>query len=182
MTAAQSVAAATIVGVSAICVWLLSTALSPSRPVDGDRPNRLAISSIDLATGSQDAVFSARDLVPGDSASAAITVVNSGAETLRYAIHGGRVSAGSPALAAALILTVRAVGSSCPAFDGDLLYEGSPDALAAGDGVGGRLLPAATAEILCFRASLALDAGNDLQGLTTTVVVSFDASIETASP
>jgi hypothetical protein len=181
MTAAQGLAAAAIVGLTAVCVWLVSNAPSPSRPADGHRPNRLAISSIDLATGSQDAMFSASDLVPGGAASAAITVVNSSAETMRYAIRGG-VPAGSTDLAAALTLAVRTVGSSCTAFDGDLLYEGSLDGLAFAVRNGGRLLPAATAEILCFRTSLAHDAGNQLQGLATTVVLSFDSSIETATP
>ncbi len=46
---------------------------------------------------------------------------------------------------------------------------------------GGRVRPAATAEMLCFRATLAQDAGNDLHGPTTTVVWSFDAGIERAN-
>jgi hypothetical protein len=182
VTAAQGLTVATIVGATAICVGLVSNAMSTTRPVDGDTPNRLTISSIDLATGSQNAAFSARDMVPGGSASAAITVVNSSADSLRYAIRGGEVSAGSEALGAAVRLTVRAVGSSCTAFDGEVLYEGSVDALAFGEDDGGRILLAATAEILCFRATLAEDAGNDLQGLAATVLLAFDSSIETATP
>ena len=84
-------------------------------------------------------------------------------------------------LAAELLFTVRTVGSSCADFDGTSLFEGPLDEASFGMDGSGRPLPAATAEILCFRAALPLDAANAVQGAATTVTLSFRADSPAAA-
>ncbi|MDQ2966217.1 MAG: hypothetical protein M3R57_10255, partial [Chloroflexota bacterium] len=82
----------------------------------------------------------------------------------------------------ALVLTVRTIGASCADRNGMTLFDGPLDEAAFGLQDNGRLLPAATAEILCFRVALPLDADNGLQGMTTTVTLSFGAKWQAAVP
>jgi hypothetical protein len=81
-----------------------------------------------------------------------------------------------------LLLTVKSVGSSCAAFDGETLYDGTLDAATIASADAGRSLPAASAEILCFRAFLPEDTGNDAQGGATTVTLAFAASDPASTP
>ena len=165
-----------IVGLSAISLAFGWNAISSEAgtPEAADKA-RFEVSSLDLSVGTRDTIMSARSMVPGDEVIAAVTVVNSGRQPLAYVMDRGVVSEGGTALAAALVLTIKTIGSSCTDFDGATLFEGPLDhALLDGDGAG-RSLPAATAEILCFRAALPSDADNSLQGAATTVTFSFGA-------
>ena len=136
---------------------------------------QLQIATLDVSAGPGIAIVTAQDMAPGDVASAVFTVTNSSRTSFTYAMNHGAVSADGAPLGAALRLTIRAVGSSCADFDGSVLYTGPFDEAAFGDGSAGRELGAASADILCFRAELPIDAGNELQGTTSTVRLSFAA-------
>jgi hypothetical protein len=139
----------------------------------GDDPTRIETSSIDVATGSGNATLSATNMAPGDTVAAAITISNSSREPMTYGMRLGLVSVGGAALAAALMLTIRTAGTSCADFDGEILFDGPLDKATIASVGSGRRLAAATAEILCFRASLGAGTGNALQNATTTVVLTF---------
>ena len=163
-----------LVVLAAVSVGLgWNTMTSTPRVTEGGAAGRLEISSIDLASGTQDSVFSALGMVPGDEVTAAVTVVNSGPQALTYAMTTGVTPPAGAALSAALILTIRTIGSSCADFDGTVLFDGPLDEAGFGSQTDGRPLPAATAEILCFRATLPRDASNDLQGMATTIPLYF---------
>jgi hypothetical protein len=155
--------------------------VSNSRAADTGDGNRLEISSIDLTSGPRDSIFSARGMVPGDTAQATITLANPGRQPMSYTMHRGPVSPGGSALAAALIVTVKTAGSSCADFDGITLYDGPLLEAGFGSEGIGRLLPAASAEILCFHAVLPRSAGNALQGQSATVTLTFGASWQGAA-
>lgn len=173
----------TIVGLAILCLGLGANAImSGSRLAGGDDLRRLAISSIDLSTGTRDAILSARGMVPGDAVTAAVTVANSGRQPMAYAMSHGLVSAHGAALSAALVLTIKTIGSSCADDNGTTLFDGPLDEAAFGTEGNRRPLPAATAEILCFRVALPADADDGLQGGATTVPLSFGASSQAAIP
>lgn len=157
----------TVVGLVLVLPW---------RPTDATNARPFEISSIDLTTGVHDATLSTHGMLPGDAVTAAVTVANSGRQPITYTMSRGQVSTSGDALSAALILTVKAIGSSCADFDGTTLFNGPLDQAAFGKEGGGRSLPAATAEILCLRAVLPLDADNGLQGAAATVTLSFGAT------
>lgn len=183
MTRRRRLAALTIVGLTGVGLGLASNAvMSGSRPASVDAPGGLEISSIDLTTGTRGAVLSARDMVPGGEVTAAVTVANSGRQPLTYSMRRDHVSAEGDALSAALVLTIRTIGSSCADFDGTTLFAGPLDEAAFGRAGDDRRLPGATAEILCFRAALPLESDNRLQGATTTVSLWFDARLQGAVP
>ena len=170
-----------MLGLGVLCLGLAYNAIiSRSQPVDGRDQPRLDTSSIGLTTGTGNATLSAHDMAPGDAVTAPMTIANSGRQPMTYAMSPGLVSAGGAALAAALVLTVKTVGSSCDDFDGTTLFDGPLNKAAFGSEGNGRLLPAATADILCFRAELPLDAGDALQGAATTIALSFSASSQAA--
>jgi len=180
MTRERQLAALAILGLGVVCLGLGYDAISRSGSADGGDPARLETASIELTTGTGDATLSARGMAPGDGVTAAITVANSGRRPMTYAMSRGLVSAGGAALAAALILTIKTVGSSCADFDGTTLFDGPLDEAAFGTETNGRPLPGATAEILCFRATLPFDTGNALQGAATTVTLAFSAGSQAA--
>ena len=183
MTRRHRLMASTIVALAAICVALGWNAFrSGALPVDAGDRSRFESASLDLTTtGALDAVISADDMVPGDTVTAAVTITNSGPTPMTYGMRRVGVTADGAMLAAELVFTVRTVGSSCADFDGTSLFDGPLDAAAFGIDGDGRLLPAATAEILCFRAALPLDAANSLQGAATTVTLSFAADSPAAT-
>jgi hypothetical protein len=140
----------------------------------------LAISSLDLGSGTRVATLSAHNMAPGDRVTTALTVVNSSDRPVSYAMRAELGPADGAPLAAALILTIKTVGSSCARFDGTTLFGGSLAEAAVGREGGGRPLLAATAEILCFRTELPADTGNALQLTATTVTLTFDAPAQEA--
>lgn len=171
-----------IVGLMVVSLGFGSDAtVSGSLAADNTSEGQLfQVSSIDLTNGPGDAAFSARGLVPGDTVRASITLSNPGRDPMSYTMSHGPVSADGIALAAALILTIKTVGSSCIDYDGITLYDGPLDQASFGSEGIGRLLPAATAEILCFRAVLPKDAGNDLQGRAASITLTFGAAWQAA--
>jgi hypothetical protein len=185
MTGRGRVAVFTIVGLAVVCVgqaFMLMTIEPSSSPDDPGEPSRLDIASIDLATGGRDGTLSARDMVPGDVVSGAVTVANSGNRPLTYAMSQTVAPADGADLAAALNVTIKAIGSSCADFDGAILYDGPLDEAAIGSEASGRSLPAATAQILCFRVELPIESDDALQQTATMVTLSFRTSRQAAVP
>jgi hypothetical protein len=181
MTRELRLAPITIVGLTVVSVGLAWYAfMSGSVPADRDEPPGLDASSIDLATGTREGTISAYGMVPGDAITAAVTVANSGREPMTYVMRRGLISAGGTQLASALVLTIKTVGSSCADFDGTTLFDGPLDEAAFGSEGTGHPLPAATAEILCFRVALPADTPDALQGAATTVALSFRGSSQAA--
>jgi hypothetical protein len=182
MTRRHGISASAIVALAAICVALGWYAFrSGALPADADERGRFETASLDLTTGPLDAVVSAHNMIPGDTVTAALTITNSGPTPMTYGMRRGGVTAGGATLAAELVFTVKTVGSSCADFDGTSLFEGPLDEAAFGIDGDGRPLPAATAEILCFRAALPLDAANAIQGTATAVTLSFTADSQAAA-
>lgn len=161
-------------GIVGLGVAYSAITAQPRRPL-GDHPVAIGTAAIELTTGTGTATLSAANMAPGDVVSTAITITNSGREAMAYGMSAGDISTGSKALATALILTVRTVGSSCADFDGTVLFEGPLGAAAFGNDGDSRPLAGATAEILCFRASLPVDIGDALQGAAMSVTLMFGA-------
>jgi hypothetical protein len=182
MTRGRRPSASTIV-LTAVSLGLGANAImSGTRPSDLGVERRLEVSTIDLNTGSRDATLSARGMVPGDAVTAAVTVANSGRQPVSYGMSHGLVATDGAALSAALVLTIKTSGSSCADFDGATLFDGSlAEATFGGEG-DGRPLPAATAEILCFRAALPRGADNRLQDGATTITLTFSSTLQAANP
>ena len=183
MTTGQRVAGATILAVLAACLWLAwNTFKSPVRPsVGGDRGS-LAITSVDLSDGARDVVLSARAMIPGDEATVAVAIVNSGSEAMTYSMTSGLAAPSDASLSTALLLVVRSVGSSCAVFDGEILYDGTLDEAAIASADAGRSLAAASAEVLCFRSVLPGDTGNEAQGREATITLAFTTSDGAVTP
>ena len=135
-----------------------------------------ASGTIDIVS-SPDFDLSVPALMPGDSATAALTIANSGSGAFRYAM-----TADAPGvLGGALTLTVKTLGTSCAAFDGTavsgptILDNASFGSPTTGNDAGDRPLAAGANEVLCFRVTLPQGSGNALQGQTTTATFTFDA-------
>ncbi len=135
---------------------------------------------IDLALGSPSFVFRVTGLLPGTSVDADVVLLNRGAGALRYAVTASTTNDDRKGLAAAIILVIRASGGGCRAFDGDLLYDGPLTGAvvgrpAPGADRGDRTFRPGAAETLCLRATLPIDAGNDLQDTSTGLRLTFVA-------
>jgi hypothetical protein len=181
MSRSRLIAIPTIVGLAAVFVALGGNAVAACSPPATVEAPLLQISSLDLAVGTRKAILSATNTVPGDETTAAVTVVNSSDRAMTYTMTRGDVTAGGAALSAALVLTIRTIGTSCADRDGSVLFDGPLDEAAIGSAEDARPLAAATAEILCFRATLPLDADDGYQGLATSVALTFSASRPEAS-
>lgn len=180
MTRERRLALLAILGLGVLFLGLAYDAISRPRSADPGDPARFEAASIELSSGTGGGTLSARGMAPGDAVTAAITVSNSGRRPMTYGMSLGPVPAGGAALAAALVLTIKTVGSSCADFDGATLFDGPLNEAAFGSAAIGRPLPAATAEILCFRTTLPFATGNALQGSATTVTLTFNAGWQTA--
>lgn len=143
---------------------------------------QLRVATLDISAGPGDTILSAQGMAPGDVAIGVFTVTNSSRTSFKYAMLHGPISAESSALATALRLTIKTVGSSCADFDGSILYAGPLGGAAFGDGPRARDLAGATAEILCFRAELPIGTGNGLQGTAAVVHLSFMGRRDGATP
>jgi hypothetical protein len=181
MTRGRGLLVFTVVGMAVIGAGLGSKSIiARLRSEERGEPGRLGTTSIDLAAGAGQATLSAHDMGPGDTTAAAITMSNSGARPITYAMSHDPVPADGLALAAALRLTVKTAGTSCADFDGTTLFDGSLDEAAFGGDENGRPLPAATAEILCFRVTLPSEAGNRFQAATAIVTLTFGSTLQGA--
>jgi len=128
-------------------------------------------------TASPTVPFTVTDMVPGDTVTQALTILNDGTADLRWSLS----SVATNPLGDTLTLTVREVGTSCAVFDGAVVLAATAlDGASIGDETpgghaGDRSLVAGDDEVLCFRVSLPLATGNALQGATSNATFTFDA-------
>ena len=119
------------------------------------------------------------NMMPGDTATQALTVTNAGTGDLRYAMS----TVATNALGSQLQLTVKTQdgGGGCAAFTGTsvlaitTLNGAAIGSSAQGANAGDRNLAAGASEVLCFRVSLPLSTGNTFQGVSSAVTFTFDA-------
>lgn len=123
-------------------------------------------------------------MMPGGSNTQALTIQNAGTASLRYAMS----TTATNTLGTSLQLEVRTQGTNCTTFDGTVVLAattlngaaiGSPT---QGAQTGDRTLAGGASEVLCFRVSLPLTAGNTLQGATSDATFTFDAEQTANNP
>jgi len=141
--------------------------------------------TIDISTSPT--IFTAvNPMMPGDNSTQALTVTNGGTGDLRYALS----VAATNTLGTALQLTIKAQdgGGGCAAFTGASILAATTlngaalGSSAQGAQAGDRNLAAGANEILCFRVSLPLTAGNTLQGISSAATFTFDAEQTANNP
>jgi spore coat-associated protein N len=141
--------------------------------------------TIDISTSPT--VFTAvNPMMPGDNSTQALTVTNAGTGDLRYSL----AVAATNTLGTALQLTIKAQdgGGGCAAFTGaSILAATTLNGAALGSSTqgaqaGDRNLAAGANEVLCFRVSLPLTAGNALQGISSAATFTFDAEQTANNP
>jgi hypothetical protein len=151
-----------------------------------------ATSTWAFATGTIDvntspAVLTAiSNMLPGDTATQALTVSNAGTGDLRYAMS---VAATNP-LGTALQLTVKTQdgGGGCAAFTGTSVLAATTlngagfGSSAQGAQAGDRNIAAGATEVLCLRVSLPLTTGNALQAASSAATFTFDAEQTANNP
>jgi hypothetical protein len=175
------------VAVLALVLVLLTVGLgvklvpvSPA-PVERSHPE-FQISTLDLTGEHRVAVLTGEGMAPGDTVSGALTLANPARAALSYRMVNGIVAT-TDELAAALILDIRAVGTSCDDFDGVGLYHGPLATASIGrPPADARPLAGASAEILCFRAELPIETGNAAQGAAATASFRFDVEWAAETP
>ena len=141
--------------------------------------------TIDISTNPA-VLTSINAMMPGDTATQALTVTNGGTGDLRYSMS----TVATNALGDQLQLTIKTqdAGGGCAAFTGTTVV--GPVALdgagfgsaAQGANAGDRTLAAGGSEVLCFRVSLALSTGNAYQGATSAATFTFDAEQTANNP
>ena len=147
--------------------------------------NNFISGTVDISTSPGSALFNLSGIAPGDLATAALTVTNSGSLQMRYAVKSTTSEA---PLAGALTLNIRSGVCSCttPGFllTGTPLYSGVLGGLgglnvigdvAPGAQAGDRILNGGSSENLCMQVALPLGTGNLLQGLTDLASLDFVA-------
>jgi hypothetical protein len=156
--------------------------------------NTFSTSSIDIATSPTTALVTFSGMVPGDTVTNPLDVLNNGTLQFRYAISSVATNADTLGLKDALTLTIKSGVTTCTnagfASSGTQLYTGDLD-----DGAGGKLvgdpaqgsqsgdrtLNASASETLCFRVQLP-SAATGPQGATTTATFTFDAEQTVNNP
>jgi hypothetical protein len=123
-------------------------------------------------------------MMPGGTNTQALTIQNAGTASLRYAM----TTVATNTLGDNLQLEVRTLGTNCATFDGTVVLAATAlDGAAIGNPsqgaqTGDRTLAGGASEILCFRVSLPLSAGNTLQGATSDATFTFDAEQTANNP
>jgi len=149
--------------------------------------NTFSTSSIDIATSPTSALVTFSGMVPGDTVTNPLDVLNNGTLQFRYAISSVATNADSLALKDALTLAIKSGVTTCTTAgfgsSGTVIYTGDLDDGAGGKLVGDpaqgsqagdRVLNASTSETLCFQVQLP-SAATGPQGATTTATFTFDA-------
>jgi predicted ribosomally synthesized peptide with SipW-like signal peptide len=130
------------------------------------------------------AVWTADDIMPGDSGDQDVTVENNGTGDLRYAMTASATNADGKNLAGQLDLTITAGTCAAP---GATLFSGKLDVAAFGSAAqgpdaGDRDVLADGTDDLCFSWSFPLASGNGYQDATTTATFTFDAEQTANNP
>jgi hypothetical protein len=132
--------------------------------------------TIDI-TSSPSTLFTVTGMMPGDSVSATLDVLNSGTAVLRYAMTSSSTNGDGLGLRDQLTLTIEEGSCASP---GATLYSGAlngasfGDVTAGGD-VGDRTLAAAASEDICFTVDLPWATPDAYEGATTTATFTFNA-------
>jgi camelysin-like metallo-endopeptidase len=122
-------------------------------------------------------VFTATNVMPGDSGSQTLTLANTGTGQLRYAMSTATTDSGA-GLNSKLQLTIKAGTCAAP---GATLYSGNLNGAflgsnAQGAQLGDRQVNAGSSDSLCFAWSLdLLTTGNAYQGASATATFTFDS-------
>ena len=138
--------------------------------------NGFSTGTVDIAASPASALVTASNIVPGYSATAALTVSNSGTVDFEYTMSTAATNTDSKNLRDQLTLVIRAKDSDtagCANFNGTQLYSGS---LASGSISTARSISALASEVLCFRVALPSATDNNYQGATTTATFTFSAT------
>jgi hypothetical protein len=141
--------------------------------------------TIDIST-SPAVLTAVSNMLPGDTATQALTVTNGGTGDLRYALS----TVATNALGAQLQLTIKTQdgGGGCAAFTGTSVLAATAlngagfGSSAQGANAGDRNLAAGANEVLCFRVSLPLSTGNTFQNTSSAATFTFDAEQTANNP
>jgi spore coat-associated protein N len=150
--------------------------------------NAFSTGSLDLTVGTNTALLTGTDMIPGDRVTSELIVGNSGSVDLRYAMTSS--TTGDAPLAADLVLAVKSGVTTCDdagfLVDGTLLASGTLDSGPAfGDPTqgldgGDRNILATGNEALCFNVSLPLT--SSASGLSVDTTFVFDAEQTANNP
>ncbi len=122
-------------------------------------------------------VFTANNIMPGDTGSQTLTLANTGTGQLRYAMSTATTDSGA-GLNSKLQLVIKAGTCAAP---GATLYSGNLNGASLGSNAqgaqaGDRTVNAGTSDNLCFTWSLDLNTtGNAYQGASATATFTFDS-------
>lgn len=145
--------------------------------------NHLGAATLDIQAGSDDAVFEAENLAPGDVVTGQLELQNVGELPLRF---GVRARTGGGLLSAWLEFALWQTDQICrPTEPGELLADGvllssSDTALLRLDDRAIALAPGDAATV-CLRATLPLEASNDVQGQRLVIDLVIDAEHDIAA-
>ena len=133
--------------------------------------------TIKLGAISPSTVFTATNILPGDSGSQTVVVSNTGTGQLRYAMSSVATNADSKGLAAQMTMLVK-VGA-CPSA-GTTLYTGSLGGAFFGSATPGadandQVINSGASQSLCFSWSFPSSSGNGYQSAATSTTFTFDA-------
>lgn len=180
--AAVAVLIAVLIGGLPLTIWLLtarsSASFSDTEILDN---NRLGAATLDIELGSEEAVFDARGLAPGDEVSGHLEVTNVGELPVELSVSA--TSSGGP-LGDWLRFSVWTSADQCRPDDvsagravlvaEDFAITGAGTGIlgTAGDGI---TLSMQDTVVLCLGARLPLEAGNEAQGQSVAVNLIIDA-------
>lgn len=142
--------------------------------------------TVSLGLVPTDTLITFQGMVPGDEVDGALTILNTGTATLRYAMTTNATDPDTKHLRDALQLVVeRRSGCSGPVLE--TLYSGSIGAAALGNpqpgaNSGDRTLGSGISDVLCFRALLPVDTDPLYQGAATTITLTFWAEQTAGNP
>jgi hypothetical protein len=159
------------------------------RTVDG---NTFSTGNVDIAVSPTTALVTMTNMAPGDEVTNPLTVSNSGALQLRYAMTSTTTE---NVLAGQLVMTIKSGVIACTnaGFDvpgSTVVYQGSLGNTtganifgdpATGAQAGDRVLNAGANEELCFNVTFPADSGGGFAGLTTTATFTFNAEQTTGT-
>jgi hypothetical protein len=133
--------------------------------------------TIKLGSISPSTVFTATDILPGDSGSQTVVVSNTGTGELRYSMTSLATSTDSKGLATQMTMIVK--DGACPST-GTTLYTGtlagaSFGSIAQGQNLNDQVLGAGLSQSLCFSWSFPILSGNSYQGANAATTFTFDA-------
>jgi hypothetical protein len=179
---------------AAALVLVPAVALATGIADDGEAPGTIALRATEvhgLALGTE-------GMMPGDSITGTVVLRNDGDAELRYAITTSAVDHQDEGASLSSILAVTVTTADADAASENPCAQRSGSVLrerievdraarlvgdsAAGSHHGDRHLGAGGAEILCFTVELPTTAGNEFQGLSSTISFGFTSEATAGNP